>query len=170
MNYLMNDIDDILEEYEINEDTLALLPNSKFETTVLEKTRVLKVKDDATSIMKNSCEYFGSSLSGRQRGTTALIGVTHKVPVIVEESRELIFFPTNSPRLGVCSWLSFNNIKNYRKDENGFGTIIEFKSGKEVNIPLSYGSLDNQILRSAKLNLMLKDRKINQKNDILSKF
>lgn len=166
MNYLMNDIEaEILEQYEINEETLALLPNSKFETLVVEKSRVFKVKSDATNIIKNSCEYFGSSLSGRQRGTTALIGVTHKVPIIVEESRELIFFPTNSPRLNDCSWLSFNNIKSYKKDETGYGTIIEFKSGKNVTIPLSYGSLDNQILRSAKLNLMLKDRKDNLKTD-----
>ncbi len=158
MNYLMNE-EEILERYEINEETLALLPNNKKETIVIEKNRSFKVKEDATQIMKFSCEYFGSSLSGRQRGTTSLIGVTHKVPVIVEESREIIFFPTNSPRLKNCGWLSFNNIKNYKKDANGEGTIVEFKTGKSINIDLSYGSLDNQILRAAKLNLMLKDRK-----------
>ena len=102
-----------MEEYEINDGTLALISEDEENTTVYEDDKIFKVSKGANEIMEDSCAYFGSSLAGRQQGTNNLIGVTHKSPVIVEESREIIFFPTCSPRLTKCSWVSLNNIEKY---------------------------------------------------------
>ena len=50
----------------------------------------------------------------------------HKWALKEEESREIIFFPTCSPRLAKCSWLSLNNIERYYSD--GKKVVIEFKN------------------------------------------
>ena len=65
------------------------------------------------NIIKRSCEYFGSSYNGRHEGTKKLIGISHKAPIIIEESKNLIYFPTSSPRLLDCVWIGLNNIKDY---------------------------------------------------------
>ena len=81
-----------MENYEINKDTLALI-SLKNKTEVFEENDHFFVDKVANEIMEASCAYFGSSLSGRQKGTENLIGSTYKAPVIVEE--KLSFFQQN---------------------------------------------------------------------------
>lgn len=150
-----------MNDYEINCETLALIDH-KNKTIVYEKNNTFSVNKKPNEIMEESCEYFGSSLIGRQKGTTKLIGITHKAPVIVEEENELIFFPTSSPRLKDCSWISVKNIKNYYRNNNKTVTI-EYNDGNKILLNISYGIIDNQILRSARLETMLRNRKNNIK-------
>lgn len=91
--------------YEINADTLAIIPKNASVTYVYEKGKTFTINESSNKIMEESCEFFGSSFKGRQYGTTALTGITHKVPIIVEETSNMIFFPTTSPRLKNCSWI-----------------------------------------------------------------
>lgn len=146
-----------MREYEINDATLALISEGEENTIVYEDDRIFNVTKGANEIMEDSCAYFGSSLTGRQIGTNNLIGVTHKSPVIVEESREIIFFPTCSPRLTKCSWISLNNIEKYYSD--GKNVIIEFKNGQKLRLNMTYGIIDNQILRATRLESVLRGRK-----------
>lgn len=146
-----------MENYEVNDKTLALCAlNDK--TRVYEEDRDFIVDKTASKIMEDSCEYFGSSLDGRKKGTQKLIGVSYKAPVIVEETRDIIFFPTSSPRLKSCSWLRSSKIDNYYY--NGNNLIVEFKNGEKIIIDATYGVIDNQIVRSMKLEIALNRRKI----------
>lgn len=111
--------------------------------------------------MEDSCEYFGSSLSGRQKGTENLIGVSYKAPIIIEESKNIIFFPTTSPRLKNCNWISLNNLERYYTKNNKI--VLEFKNKQKIMLNLSYGIIDNQILRASRLESVLRGRKV-QKN------
>lgn len=146
-----------MQSYEINKETLALLSIDSKRTKVLEYNNEFIVDEPTNKIMESSCEFFGSSLIGRQKGTKKLINVTHKAPVIVEESSEMIFFPTTSPRLDKCSWISLKNIKNYYKDNNKM--VIVFKNDSKLRLNITYGIIDNQILRSARLESVLRNRK-----------
>ena len=150
-----------MKDYEVNIDTLALISLNE-KTKVYEKNRVFIVDKSANQIIEDSCNFFGSSLSGRQKGTSCLIGINYKCPIIIEESRNLIFFPTCSPRLLSCSWISLNNIEDYYKSPTG-KVIVKFKTGQKINLSLSYGVIDNQILRSTRLESVLRAR-INQKS------
>ena len=150
-----------MQEYEINETTLALVP-FKDKTKVYELNHEFIVDKNINKIMEDSCTYFGSSLFGRQRGTSKLIGVTHKAPIIVEESKELIFFPTASPRLKNCSWISLKNIERYYSKKNTI--CIEFKNKVTIDLNISYGIIDNQVLRATRLESVLRKRK-QQKKD-----
>ena len=146
-----------MDSYEINTDTLALIPINSNKTKVLEKDKELYINLSTMKIIKNSCEYFGSSYLGRFSGTKKLIGVSHKAPIIIEETNNIIFFPTTSPRLTECVWINLKNIINYKKC-NG-KTLIIFENNIKLELNISYGSFDNQVLRSYKLDSILRKRK-----------
>mgnify|MGYP004506512149 FL=1 len=143
--------------YEINKDTIALIPIDDFNTKVIEKNSRFIVNMNTMKIIERSCEYFGSSYLGRHEGTKSLIGVSHKSPIIIEESRNMIYFPSTSPRLSDCIWFSLNHITDY-KDLNG-KSIVYFENGESVEIDISIGSFDNQYLRATKLESILRKRK-----------
>lgn len=149
-----------MENYEINSSTLALIA-LKNKTEVFEENDHFFVDKLANEIMEDSCAYFGSSLAGRQKGTEKLIGISYKAPVIVEESSEIIFFPTKSPRQESCSWIALSKINQYSRI--GDKMLIEFKNGSRVVLSMSYGILDNQVLRATRLESVLRGRK-NDKN------
>ena len=146
-----------MESYEINKDTVALVPKDSNHTIVYETDNSFVVDKSALKIVEESCEYFGSSLEGRQAGTSKLVGFTHKVPVIIEESFDLIFFPTLSPKNNSCSWLSYSHI--YKPDK----TIVELKNGKKILIDVSSSIIDNQLYRCSRLKDTLQMRKIRKK-------
>lgn len=150
----------MMENYEINSSTLALIA-LKNKTEVFEENDHFFVDKLANEIMEDSCAYFGSSLAGRQKGTEKLIGISYKAPVIVEESSEIIFFPTKSPRQESCSWIALSKINQYSRI--GDKMLIEFKNGSRVVLSMSYGILDNQVLRATRLESVLRGRK-NDKN------
>lgn len=142
--------------YEINCDTLALIPVSENETKVIEKNDVFNVKKTSMEIIDDSCKFFGSSYSGRHEGTKKLIGISHKAPIIVEETKSLIYFPTKSPRLVNCAWINLNNIKTY-SSKNG-KIELEFENNKKMRLNMSFGSFDNQVLRATQLESVLRKR------------
>ena len=82
--------------YEINCNTMALIPIDENNTKIIERNKIFIINNNIMDIIKNSCEYFGSSYLGRKEGTKNLTGITHKSPIIIEESNKLIYFPTES--------------------------------------------------------------------------
>lgn len=147
-----------MQNYEINSDTLAIIPIDNYKSRIIEKDSILEVDQTPMKIIDSSCRYFGSSYKGRFYGTRHLIGVSHKAPIIIEESKEIIFFPTNSPRLYECAWISLKNINDYKRNLDK--VKITFNGGYDLELDMSYGSLDNQILRAARLESVLRKRKI----------
>lgn len=148
-----------MKNYEINGNTIALIYDSN-NTIVYEKSNNFILHNIVPNkIIKYSCEYFGSSYEGRVKGTNNLTGLTHKVPIIIEESNEIIFFPTISSRLNECSWIRNKYIKNYKKiPENK--VEIEFINDKKIHLSCSYETINNQILRSSRLESILRYRKM----------
>lgn len=144
-------------EYEINSSTIAVIPVKENVSRVIEEKESFLVSKTPTEIIDDSCKYFGSSYIGRHEGTKKLIGINYKSPIIVEESREIIFFPTSSPRFVDCHWISLDKISNH---ESTFrGSLLKFTNGEEIEINISSLSLENQILRATKLGSVLRKRK-----------
>ena len=149
--------------YEITYDTEMIIPLSESESKIIETEDEYIIENNTLKILEHSCEYFGSSFEGRKEGTKKILGITHKSPIIVEESRRIIFFPTNSPERKDCSWINLEKIDKYFKIDKNTSSIL-FKCGKVVNLNISYGSLTNQILRATRLKFILEER-INKKED-----
>ena len=146
-----------MEDYEINSATLAVIPVDEETSMVYEEEESYVVKKSSNSIIKDSCEYYGSTYEGRCTGTKALTGIKGKYPIIIEESRNIIFFPTNSIRKNQSSWIALNKIKKYSKNQNT--SNILFKNDQTVKIDITYYTLENQILRANLLSAKLLERK-----------
>ncbi len=151
-------------DYEINNDTLAVFQISKEVCKVVENENEYLFQNETFNVIEHSCEYFGSTYDGRYKGTKSIAGITHKPPIIIEESNKLIFFPTTSPRSENCMWISLNNILSYERGEDKNTSKITFKSGVVLNIPISIGSLTNQIFRASRLQVLLEERLKTSKN------
>lgn len=151
----------MLENYEINNGTLAIIPINENQSQVYEFNNKYIVNSDVKTIINNSCKYFGSSFIGRYEGSKTLLGMNYKLPIIIEETQEIIFFPTSSPRFDKCSWISLKNIENYKEENNK--VVVNFKTGENVNFNLSIFSFENQVFRAIRLERILKRRKSAQK-------
>lgn len=145
-------------EYEVSPETLAIIPIGKKISKVIELWETFLIEKTPSEIIDDSCKYFGSSYIGRHEGTKSLIGVSYKSPIIIEETNSMIFFPTCSPRFQNCSWISLNHILKYEKEEKY--SKIFFKNGSFLSLDISYGSLQNQILRASLLESKIRSRKI----------
>ena len=143
--------------YEIDLSTVMLIgiDESKTKVVTLDDEFILDI--DSKKIMDNSCKFFGSSLSDRVNMTKRLVGIKSKSPIIVEDSRNIIFFPLKSVRDKCNIWISFNNLEKYVK--NGDRTAFVFKNNKRVVIDFSYYIIDNQVTRSLMLDYELKKRR-----------
>ncbi len=147
----------ILKNYEVNSSTFALIPVKKNYCRVMDQDGSHLVRNSALTIIKNACNYFGSSFDSRHVMTRKLININYKSPIVIEESRSIIFFPTSSPREDDCIWISLNSIKKYLKKEGK--TRIIFRNDSFIEIPVSYNIIDNQMARSIMLEKELNKRK-----------
>ena len=147
-------------DYEINVDTNAIIPINNEKSYIMEPESEYYVSGSTTDVIEHSCEYFGSSYEGRSIGTYNLLGIQHKIPIIIEESSNIIFFPTASPRRNECFWLSYENITKFDKGNTAKSTLVEFKSGQKLMVPVSLHSFSNQYLRAGRLKAVISSRKL----------
>lgn len=148
--------EDHMDTYEVNKDTCVIISVNDEITKVIETEGEYLVNTSCYKVMENSCEYYGSSYQGRLKGTRAILGSSYKAPIVVEESNELIFFPTESPNSDTCTWFSLNNIASYEKS-GGF-TKVTFTNGKSIFIKMSTGCFETQVLRANRLGSLMKKR------------
>lgn len=144
-------------DYEVNYDTQIILPIESTKSKIIEYDNEYIIKHSVQEVLEHSCEYFGSSYEGRKEGTKKMLGITHKSPIIIEESQKMIFFPTTSPERSDCIWINLEKIEKYYKIDNRKSAIV-FKNGDKLEFDVSYGSLSNQILRATRLKFILDER------------
>lgn len=145
-------------KYEISRGTLAVLPNKKESSLVFEDEERYIVPQTPFSIMEESCKYFGSTYEGRKDGAKEMLGYEYKVPIVVEDSSNLILFPTTSPTSNNCCWISLNRVKRIEKIDSK-NTKVIFDNNREIIIDCSYRTLENQISRACRLDLILRNHK-----------
>lgn len=149
--------------YEINDETLAVMSFDEDKSRIIESDDDYVVNEIPYSIMENSCKYFGSSFEGRVLGSKDILGSIYKTPIIVEESKDLIFFPTEALGSPSVAWISYKRIKNVEK--YGRRTRVIFDNDESVVVNCPYFSIKNQIFRCNMLETISKNRKSGKKND-----
>ena len=150
-----------MKDYTINNNTLALIPLGKYKTVVYEDHDCYIIEESTSKIMDSNCVNNGSSLEGRVKGTYALTGFTYKAPIIMSEEKDLVLFPTSSPRLKNCAWVNVNNInKIHNKDEKD-KCLVEFLNDECLELDASYRIINNQYLKSLSLKNAFKNKKKN---------
>lgn len=149
-----------IEEYEVNPYTMFITPLVYGSKTY---SQIYELEDEFVSpfkpieIIKKSCEYFSSSFEGRRDGTKQLIGITHKVPIVIDPTNFIYFFPTTSPSRSECIWISHEHVLNYRRIAP-HQTQVTFQNKKSYIFPISHSSFENQLLRTALLRTKLMQR------------
>ena len=145
-------------KYEISKGTLAILPNEKNSSVVYEDDDRYIIKQTPFKIMEDSCKYFGSTYEGRKDGAREMLGAEYKVPIVIEDSSNLIVFPTTSPLSEDCVWISLKRVEKIEKiDANN--TKIIFDNKTEIIVDSSYRTIENQLSRASRLDLILRNHK-----------
>ncbi|WP_156424422.1 competence protein ComK [Bacillus sp. FJAT-27445] len=149
-----------IEEYEINPCTMFIKP-FVYGTKIY--SQIVEIDDEFLSpfkpldIIKKSCEYFGSSFEGRKEGTRQLIGITHKVPIVIDPTNFIYIFPTTSPNRPECIWISHEHVLQHSRTSTE-DTLVTFQNKHSYPFPISYSSFENQLLRTALLRTKLMQR------------
>lgn len=147
-----------MNEYEINEKTLAIVPYQNGETLVYEGHDCYIIEKSVSKIMDTSCKYFGSSFDGRQKGTASLTGIRYKAPIIISEKNNLIFFPTSSPRQKDCAWISLNNVDRLFMNNKNEKVSILFMNKEIIEFEISLNIMKNQVFRASMLDSSIRKR------------
>ena len=145
-------------KYEVSKGTLAIVPNEDETSLVYEDEDRYIVDQTPFSIMEESCKYFGSTYDGRKNGARDLLGAEYKVPIVVEDSSNLIIFPTTSPSADDCCWISLKRVKKIEKIDCN-NTKIIFDNNREIIVDCSYRTIENQLSRASRLDLILRNHK-----------
>src|SRR5699024_10409985 len=118
-------------------------------------------------VIDEACRFYGSSLRGRLEGTKNISKITHKAPIAIDHSLGMYFFPTASPSNHDCSWINHSHVQEIKpcgKKE----TEVVFKNGETIIVPVSYGSMLNQLQRTAQFRFSL-DTRMEQLKRIIEK-
>lgn len=154
-------LEEIFINYEVTPMTMAILPTESEKgvttTKVLEESREYMVHMTPTKMVDHACKFFGSSLKGRLEGTKDISKITHKPPVAIDPSSGMYFFPTASPANKSCSWIAHSHVEMINPIEHD-RTQLVFKNGKKITLNVSYGSMMNQLHRTAQFRYSLDNR------------
>lgn len=133
------------------------MPISCKQTRVIELNKDFIVDISFMKIIDYNCKLNGSSYIGRYESAKMLLGSTSKVPIYIEESRNMIFIPTNSIRNKDCWWISYNNIQNYIK--KGDKICLQFANSKNLILNISYKVFERQFVKASKLTMVTRTQK-----------
>ena len=81
-----------MNNYEINLETLAIIPLNATETRIIEKNDDFIVNSSSMKIIDDCCRFFGSTYAGRMEGTKSMIGVNYKAPIIYRIIMDTYFY------------------------------------------------------------------------------
>lgn len=147
-----------MKNYEINMETLVILPFNNGKSKVYEYDGEHIVDCVPTSIIEYSCLFFGASLEGRRAAVKEMLGIDMKVPILIEDSKNIIFFPISNCVHRNSIWISYQNLVKYSKLDE-LSTVLYFHNNKQLVVDAKYNLIDNQVIRCAKLDTMLNKRR-----------
>jgi len=135
--------------YIITSKTKALMvaDSNYYQTKILDMDQERYTIDPALVILKRSCLRFGSTLSGRKRAASLLLRTNSMLPIAIHPNFGLYMFPTSSEKNTQCVWFSYYAISTY--DQNDKHTIVHFRDGTLLEIPITWRIFDNQYKKTS---------------------
>lgn len=143
-------------KYEINEETIAMIPINENMTKIIEVSKEYDIPQGTFEILEENCEYYGSTYNGRIKSAQKILNYSYKLPLLVEETEQLIFFPTKSSSSEDCCWINHNYVKT--REKIGNKTRVTFENGTQKEFNISKLSFKNQLLRAGMLDAIISKR------------
>lgn len=135
-----------MDEYEITSSTLMLEYYDEEKTKIYEFDKEFIVNDSLFNIISNSCNFYGSTYDGRVEASKKILNTNIKVPIVVEDLKKIIFFPTKAIYKTGSRWISFNNLDRIEHvGRNNSLTRLCFCNGKMYDIENSYEIIHRQL-------------------------
>lgn len=131
--------------------------NGKVISHVLEERGDYYVDQRPSDLIDDACIYFGADLQGRQVGTNRISGYAHKLPISIDPGSGMYFLPTASPSNPSCSWIGHSHIYKLQQHKE-MQTKLIFNNGLAIVLDVSYGSMLNQVNRTAQYRFVLDSR------------
>ena len=141
---------DIITEYKINPQTIAMLPNfhPTYQTKIIEEENTFFTEEKIDSILNRSCMDYGASITGRREAIINKTNYVQKTPILISETLKLIAFPTHSPDNMNCAWFMYHQIKRITPIDKNRCEIVMHNAMK-IEVEVSYQALLQQIHKSA---------------------
>ncbi|WP_102026468.1 competence protein ComK [Salirhabdus sp. Marseille-P4669] len=137
----------ILKDYKINRNTMALLhvPSAEYQTRILEKDKEIYCTKTSMQLIKEACISGGSTYIGRKKAMEKILRVKSKLPIPINPTEGLFFFPNMSPKEHNCTWISFFNINDYKKFGNDITkTEVVLSDNRKIIVNTSFMSMNRQ--------------------------
>lgn len=96
-------------------------------------------------LLEDCCLFFGSTLQGRKEAAGKILHIQQKIPILLSEKKEILFFPTVSYQRKDCIWIHANAVASFHGDSKH--TKLLFKSGDELHLPIAYRTIYRQMQR-----------------------
>ena len=144
------------DNYLITSSTLMLKYINNKKTKIYEANKEFIVSENMSEIIFNSCQFYGSSYNGRLYFSKSILNLKIKVPIIIEDYRNIIFFPTRSIDNKDCIWISYNHLEKITKENDS--TIVFFDNNKRYKIDISSDIINRQFYNCLKLEKLLESR------------
>lgn len=134
-------------DYIINNKTNYLLFDGK--NTIINENGndLILINNRIDEILNNSCIFYGSTLIGRKTAAKRLISSRYKMPILINEVNNLLFFPVKNK--SEIIWFNFSRVVDFKKYNEVIKVIFKDNYYKRFNI--SWSIFNNQILKSSRL-------------------
>ena len=135
---------------------MLLAMYQKKEMTVLlkEHGKYCIVKKPVLSLLEEACLFYGSTLQGRTIAAKKILQIHQKVPILVSEKKETLWFPTVSATRDDCIWIHANEVVSYHA--KGKRTQVIFPSKDEIELAIAYRTIQRQMRRCEQLRMYLR--------------
>ena len=143
-----------MDKYIINENTILVMPFEN-KSKVIEKYVTYIIDNSVMNIIDESCKYYGSNLIGRIKSTKYLTGLSTKLPIVISEKYNLIFFPTTSYKNSKCVWINYHAVIEYYSNNKQCINIL-LNNEKRINLDVSNNVFNKQLFKASRLETILK--------------
>ncbi len=137
------------------QEILAIIPYNNGCKILKEKEDII-INKGVKYVLDEYCKYFGSNLEGRIAGSKYILNNSYKTPIIISELLNIILFPTVAINKYECSWINIKYIKNVKSKDNN--TLLTFQNNKNIELNVSYYTIEKQILRATRLEYLINSR------------
>lgn len=136
-------------DYIIHERTHAItsVKSNYYRTKIYEENKVQFYEEDPLTIIKNSCQHYGYTLSIWNELVKDLLQRKSKLPVPVSPPNGIFFVPTTSHRNKHCVWISYYKVARYIERKNKLSIV--FPDGKTVSSDISLNQFKLQMKRTS---------------------
>ena len=142
------------EKYRITKRTVAILPSFDFvmqSRIILEDGTEISTPLRPYQLLQLSCRQYNSSIEERIFIAKRVAGVKGKVPVVIEPTSGLVFFPTKSPKREDCEWYAWSHVQDISTVEGNSNGHVITKNGHTIATNATPYVLRNQLKATGEL-------------------